>query len=134
VESIKFYTTPESQLEGAMWQPMTGPCGTSPTNQTLPLIEHQMVHVSATYLATCLPVSLLTSSCATCHPYSGDTCHPRTGPVAYRMPHHLPRVFSRSSHVICMVVRPVQSACHVALYGLYGLYSHPFFLPVWVFE
>jgi hypothetical protein len=65
VETIKFYTMPESQPEGATWQPMTGPRGTSPTNQTLLLVEHRMVHVSATYPATChrtCPVSLLTSS------------------------------------------------------------------------
>ena len=38
--------------------------------------------------------------------------------------HHLPRVTSRGCHVSCTTVWPVQSACHVALYGLY---SHPLF-------
>jgi hypothetical protein len=59
------FTQPETQPQGATWQPMTGPRGTSPTNQTLPLIEHQLVHVSTTYPATyrrTCPVSLLTSS------------------------------------------------------------------------
>jgi hypothetical protein len=59
------FTQPESQPQGAMWQPMTGPHGTSPTNKTLPLVEHRMVHVSATYPATChrtCLVNLLTSS------------------------------------------------------------------------
>jgi hypothetical protein len=130
VESIKFYTTQESQPEGATWQPMTGPRGTSPTNQKLPLVKHRMVHVSAMYPTTCLlrclpnqqpychitalstchciyHVSLLTSSCATCHPYSGDMCHPWAGPVACHTPHHLPCVFSRSCHVSCTVVQPI---------------------------
>jgi hypothetical protein len=49
----------------------------------------------------------------------------------YHMPHHLPHVITRSFHVIFTAVRPIQSSCHV---GLYGLYSHPFFLPIWVFE
>jgi hypothetical protein len=135
---------PESQPQGATWQPMTGPRGTFPlakydaTCQALvrpPVcrgVSSVLPHHSPVSLCHYIcHVSLLTSSRATCHPYSGDTCHPRTGPVACRMPHHLPRVFSRSCHIICMVVQPVQSAFHVALYGLY---SHPFFLPVWVFE
>jgi hypothetical protein len=29
VETPKFCITPESQPEGATWQPMTGPCGTT---------------------------------------------------------------------------------------------------------
>jgi hypothetical protein len=41
-----------------------------------------------------------------------------------RMLHHFPHVITRNCHVNYMILRPIQSACHVALYGLY---SHPFF-------
>jgi hypothetical protein len=123
---------------------MTGPRGTSTTNQKLPPVECRFVHLSSTYSASkphvphhcpvslCHCVSLLTSSCAMCHPYSGDTCHPRTGPT-------VPIVLPITCHVsspgaATSVVRP------------YGLYSQPatwhftdctvthFFLPIWVFE
>jgi hypothetical protein len=135
---------PESQPQGATWQPMTGLRGTFPLakyDATFRALVHPPVyqgvnsilpHHCPVSLCHCIyHVSLLTSSRATCHPYSGDTCHPQTGPVACHTPYHLPCVFSRSFHVICTAIRPLQSACHVALYGLY---SHPFFLPVWVFE
>jgi hypothetical protein len=135
VETPKFCITPESQPEGATWQPMTGPRGTSNKNDC---------HLSNTGSSTCLPctnrtlsachctchVSLLTSSCATCHPYSGDTCHPLTGPITCCMP-----LSPTMCHLQMLPHHLYCTACTVSLpRGLYGLYSHPFFLPVWVFD
>jgi hypothetical protein len=120
---------------GATWQPMTGPRGThnqsdTATCQTLvhPLVCH--VPVLSACHCTC-HVSLLTSFRATCHPYSGDTCHPRTGPT------HLLYALSSATCHLQMLPHHLYSctACTVSLpRGLYGLYSHPFFLPVWVFD
>jgi hypothetical protein len=65
------------------------------------------------------------------HPYSGDTCHLLTGPI------HLPYSLSRAT---CLLQElPCQlygcTAHTISLpRGLYRLYSHPLFLPVWVFD
>jgi hypothetical protein len=98
---------------------------------TRPPIRHVPYHLSPYLPSQPTDIIPATSACAMCHPYSCDTCHPMTSPIVCHMPHHLPHVISRSCHIICMDVRPVQSACQVALYGLY---SHPLFLPVWVFR
>jgi hypothetical protein len=68
---------------------MTGPHGTFPTNQTLPLVEcrigpcicHVPYHLSRYLPSQPADIIHTTSSCATCHPYSGDMCHPLTGPT-----------------------------------------------------
>jgi hypothetical protein len=97
-----------------------------------PCACHVLCHLSPYLPSQPADVIPATSACATCHPYSGDTCHPLTGPtVPVVLPHHLPCVITRSCHVICTVVRPVQSACHVALYGLY---SHPLFFCLFGFS
>jgi hypothetical protein len=40
VETHKILHNPTSQPQGATWQPMTGPRGTSTTNQKLPSVKH----------------------------------------------------------------------------------------------
>jgi hypothetical protein len=54
----------------------------------------RVCHASTSVLPHHLPSHLLTSSCATCHPYSGDTCHPWIGPAVcpYMCSNHLPHV------------------------------------------
>jgi hypothetical protein len=92
--------------------------------------------MSTTILAMCLPCHMYGSAtsfiqtchvssygCATCHPCSGDTCHFPVGPPVLSMSTYVHVVIllcvtSRSFHisvecafhVICMVVRHVQSA------------------------
>jgi hypothetical protein len=94
------------------------------------IIHTNQCNLSTTDYSTCLPSFQLrapmslpcqhatvsaTSSCTTCHPYSGDTCHPLTSPIPVIL------------HITCCMsslgastsnVRPVHSSCHVALYGL----------------
>jgi hypothetical protein len=87
-------------------------------------------HVSTTQWSTCL-LRCQTShcqlylprnqyECAMCHPYNGDTCHSQIGlsTSASIHPITLPRqlyepchiIANCAYHVICMVVRPIQSA------------------------
>ena len=131
----KILHNPMSQLKGATWQPMTGPRGTSPlaeNNATCRALDGPHVCHVPCPLSLYLPsqpanVIPATSACATCHPYSGDTCHPLTGliPIVRQITCHVSSPGASTSSI-----RHVQSTCHMALYGLY---SHPFFLPVWVF-
>jgi hypothetical protein len=113
-----------NQPQTATRQSLNGPCAFHLSNAVLPCQP-------ATCLPPYLPNQLLTSSGATCHPYSGDTCHPWIGPVvcpyAISACHVSPPRAATSS---VQTVRPVQLSCHVALYGLY---SHPLFLPVCLF-
>jgi hypothetical protein len=124
----KILHNPTNQPKGAMWKPMTMPHGTFPlveydtTCQALdgPRIYHVPCHLSPSHHCTC-SVSLLTSSHATCHPYSGDTCHAQTGPphLAYtlspamcllqEMPHQL---YGRTACTVILprgTVRTIQS-------------------------
>jgi hypothetical protein len=96
---------------------MTGPRGTSTTNQKLPLVEHLIhpcvCHVPC-HLSPYLPsqpadVIHATSACATCHPYSGDTCHPLTGPT-------VPVILS----ITCHMSSPEAATSAVRPYGLYS--------------
>jgi hypothetical protein len=123
---------PMSQPMGAMWQPMTGPRGTFPLAEYDATCQQRIeppVCRGVCPVNNCTAMSLpcqhatvsATSACATCHPYSGDTCHPLTGPIP--VIHHITCHVS-SPGAATSVVRPVQSACHMALYRLY---SHPFF-------
>jgi hypothetical protein len=111
---------------------MTGPRGTSPFVKNDAMCQ-TMIHprvcrgvcLVSNRTTMSLPCQHATvsamSACATCHPYSGDTCHPLTSPIP--VVHHITCHVS-SPGASTSVVRLVQSACHVALYGLY---SHPFF-------
>jgi hypothetical protein len=132
------FTQPESQPQGATWQPMTGPRGTSPTNQNdatcRALIGPPVCHVPC-HLSPYLPsqpadVIHATSACATCHPYSGDTCHPLTGPtvpvvcsITCHMCHHqkLPcQLYGRTACTVSLprgTVRTVQSPIFFACLG-----------------
>lgn len=81
---------------------------------------------------------ILTSSCATCHPYSGDTCHLEIGPAVHpKVQICLTRVITWSCHM--SLYRPTMSRCtnlpcqhrdmpHQRPYGLYGLHSQQFYL------
>jgi hypothetical protein len=115
-----------------MWQPMTGPRGTSTTNRNCQVSNVGWSTCLPRFLPPYLPSQLLTSSVprVTLTVVTRVT-HRLVQLSVVHVPHHLPCVASRSCHIICMVVWPVQSACHVALYGLY---SHPLFLHVWVFR
>jgi hypothetical protein len=119
---------PTSQPMGATWQPMTGPhctmlfTRTDATCQQLtgPLVCQVVNSVLPRHPCQHATVSA-TSAYATCHPYSGDMCHPLIGPVPVvcHITYHVSSPGAATS-----VVRPIQSACHVALYRLY---SRPFF-------
>jgi hypothetical protein len=86
-----YFAQPESQPQGATWQPMTGPHGTSPFIENDAMCQ-TMIHPRVcrgvcpinnrtTMSLPCQHATVsATSACATCHPYSGDTCHPLTGP------------------------------------------------------
>jgi hypothetical protein len=126
---------------------MTGPCGTSkPTKvaKCQSLMVHMPAMLSLSYYPVChvchclcvstsaLPRQLLTSP-VPCVTLTVVTCvTPGLVQLSTRTPNHpamchlleLPHVTSWGCHVICTSVRPVQSSCHVALYGLY---SHPIF-------
>jgi hypothetical protein len=63
---------------------------------------------------------MLTSSCATCHPSSGDTCHFRIGQtMCQKVQNRMTRVMPRSCHVSCTDMP------HHHPYGLPS--QHPFF-------
>jgi hypothetical protein len=85
-----------------MWQPMTGPRGTSTANQNLPSVTCRVVHVTYQLSASASAMYLLMSSHATCHPYSGDTCHPWIGPTV--------RPYAKSA---CHVSPPRAATCHL---------------------
>jgi hypothetical protein len=60
---------------------------------------------------------MLTSSCATCHPSSGDTCHFRIGQtVCQKVQNCMTRGITWSRHVSCTdMPRQHCTACHVAV-------------------
>jgi hypothetical protein len=123
-----------SQPQGATWQPMTGPRGTSTTNRrnakcrmlTRPHISHVPYHLSPYLPSHPADVIPATSVCATCHPYSGDTCHPLTGPTVPVVCHNTYHMSSPGA-----ATSAIQSTCHMALYGLY---SHPLFFACFGFR
>jgi hypothetical protein len=56
-----------SQPQGAMWQPMTGPHGTSTPNHKLPSVVCRMVHVTY-HLSTCASTTCLPCTLSSCQP------------------------------------------------------------------
>jgi hypothetical protein len=90
------FTKTNNQPWGATWQPMTGPRGTSTTNQNatcrcligptcLPPINRTAMSPCHCHPAT----SDADVIRATCHPYSGDTCHPCIGPSVCQITYHI---------------------------------------------
>jgi hypothetical protein len=99
-----------------------------------------MVHVLPPVKCRTAPVSLprvchrqlLTSSRATCHPYSGDTCHPWIGPTVCPYAKSACHVSPPGAcHVICMD----RTTCTVSMPRgtVRTVQSSPLFLPVCLF-
>jgi hypothetical protein len=119
------------------------PCGGGLKSHVAHQQPAEICQVSDAYSSTCLPpvtVPAQSLPCQRCHlsPYLRSHCpvSAATSPadviltVVTRVTHRLVQL-SAVRHITCHVsspgvatspVRPVQSACHVALYGLY---SHP---------
>jgi hypothetical protein len=124
---------PTSQPMGATWQPMTGPRGTFPLAEYDATCQHRIgppvCRVVSSVLPRHCPVSM--PLCLPRQPVvtlTVVTCHPLTGPipVVRHITYHVSSPGAATSPVW-----PVQSACHVALYGLY---SHPFFFCLFGFS
>jgi hypothetical protein len=79
---------------------------------------------------------MLTSSCATCHPSSGDTCHLRIGqPYAQKVQNCMTRGITWSHHVSCtdmprMLYGPATCPVRTVRTGTVSIK----FLPVWLGE
>jgi hypothetical protein len=114
-----------------MWQPMTGPHGTSTTNHNTPRVKHRLVHVlepychinlscqllycpitlprHSPYCPVILPCQPADVTHATCHPFSGDTCHLGIGPTVHpKVKIYLPHVTTQGYHM-----SPVRT-CHMS--------------------
>jgi hypothetical protein len=104
------------------------PYALSPATSSMP--RHRMVSTSDADVIR-----------ATCHPSSGDTCHLRIGPtVRPKVQICLPRVTTRE--LPCVTCTDLPCVVYMDLpcqrtdmprqrpYGLYGLHSQQFFLPV----
>jgi hypothetical protein len=106
---------------GAMWQPMTGPRGTISLiqkcsmcqNTIRPLVIPSQCH--CTYNISELPRVIRPCHVNLCHVSPLQWCHVSPPESSTSAPTQ-----SAPFHVICMTVRPVQSAATSALYGLYS--------------
>jgi hypothetical protein len=155
-----FTHNPFNQIMSDTWHPRIGPRvlisfahKRTRVTSNLTAINQQMLatcqlSISPRQLATCQPSygsvtsprhptrRMLTSSCAMCHPSSGDTCHLRIGPtVRPKSQICLTRVITWSHHVSytdlpCVLYGPATCPVQTVRTGTVSIK----FLPVWLGE